>query len=475
MTNEMTSTSESHSNLCFLTIQQASELLRRRELSPVELTRAFLERIDSIDGDLHAYITVLADTAMAGAQAAEAAISRGDYIGPLHGIPIALKDLYATDGVRTSANSNVLKDWVPSYDATTTAKLKSAGAILLGKLTMHEFALGGPDDSNPFPAARNPWNLEYMPGGSSSGSGVAVAAGLCMGSLGSCTGGSIRGPASFCSIVGFKATYGRVSRFGVVPLSWSLDHCGPMTWTVEDAAIMLQAIAGYDPQDPATSGVPVPDYTQSLREDIRGLTIGVPRDYFFAEHPDIDSEITAIVDKGISALQDLGARVEEVTIPSLEAARAAHPVIMLGEAFAYHERNLKSRPQDFGGKTRDRFYIGGLFTLSDYVQAQRVRSQLKREFAQVMQHVDLIVTPSTNRPPDTFEWIDPTSRVRSPSFSSPFNMTGLPAISVPCGFTSAGLPVGMQIVGRPFGEATVLRASYTYQQHALLFQRRPPI
>jgi len=242
------------SELCYLTIREAGRLLKSRKLSPVELTRAFLTRIEQLDKTLNAYITVLPDRAMAEARAAEAALLRGDYRGPLHGIPIALKDLYDTQGIRTTASSRVMANRIPHEDATTTALLTAAGAILLGKLAMHEFALGGPDPTCGFPLARNPWNLDHIPGGSSSGSGTAVAAGLCMGSLGSCTGGSIRGPASYCSIVGLKPTYGRVSRYGVVPLSWTLDHCGPMTWTVEDTATMLQVIAGSDPKDPPPAG-----------------------------------------------------------------------------------------------------------------------------------------------------------------------------------------------------------------------------
>jgi aspartyl-tRNA(Asn)/glutamyl-tRNA(Gln) amidotransferase subunit A len=260
----------SETALWYLTIREASALLRSGQLSPVELTRAFLQRIDHLDSTLQAYITVLPEQAMTAARVAEAEMLRGDYKGPLHGIPIALKDLYDTKAIKTTASSRVMAQRVPGEDATTTARLAEAGTILLGKLAMHEFALGGPDPTCGFPLARNPWNLAHIPGGSSSGSGTAVAAGLCMGSLGSCTGGSIRGPAAYCSMVGLKPTYGRVSRYGVVPLSWSLDHCGPMTWTIEDAALMLQAIAGYDPKDPSSSRAPVPDYQAALTEDIKG-------------------------------------------------------------------------------------------------------------------------------------------------------------------------------------------------------------
>ena len=462
-------------DLHYLTIRQASELLRRQELSPVELIQAFLNRIDATDGDLHSYLLVLKEQALADARTAEAEILRGGYKGPLHGIPFALKDLYDTAGVRTTSGSKVDIDRVPTEDATTTARLKAAGGILMGKLAMHEFALGGPDFTTPFLPARNPWNKDYVTGGSSSGSGAAVAAGQCMGALGSCTGGSIRGPASLCGIVGLKATYGRVSRAGVVTLSWSQDHCGPMTWTVEDTAYMLQAIAGYDPRDPTTSSAPVPDYSLSLREDIRGLTIGVPRHFFFGNDPNINPEVLSTVEKELEVLQELGANLEEVTIPSLEYVRAANTIIMLSEAYAFHEKNLKSRPEDFGQMVRDRFRIGGLFSSSDYVQALRCRQMVKKEFAEVLQRVDLLVSPTMTQPAAVFEGYDATSTVRGPSFTAPYNLTGLPAISVPCGFTSTGLPVGMQIAGKPFDEPGVLRAAYAYQQHARWFERRPPM
>ena len=461
--------------LCYLTIREASALLRDGRLSPVELTRAFLERIESLDGTLLAYITVLADDAMAEARAAEAEILRGEYRGPMHGIPIALKDLYDTKGVRTTAGSRVMADRVPAEDATTTALLRASGAVLLGKLAMHEFAVGGPDPTCGFPLARNPWSLEHIPGGSSSGSGAAVAAGLCMGALGSCTGGSIRGPASHCGTAGIKATYGRVSRYGVVPLSWTLDHCGPLTWTVEDSAIMLQAIAGYDPKDPTTSHAPVPDYLASVEGDIRGLRIGVPRHYFFADDPDISTDTLSAVETALGVLEDLGAVLEDVTVPSLAYARASQPVIMTSEAFAYHQNNLRTRPQDFGEMVRARIRIGGLFTAGEYVQAQRARSVLKRDFAEVLRRVDVVASPTMSTPAPRFDEVDAMSTARVPSFTGPYNLTGMPAISVPCGFTPQGLPVGLQIAGKPFDEPTVFRTAYAYQQQARWFERRPPV
>ena len=465
----------SQTNLYHLTIREASALLKSGQLSPVELTQSFLDRIEATDDRLHSFIIVLKEQALDDARLAEAEIRRGDYKGPLHGIPFALKDLYDTAGITTTSGSKVDIDRVPTEDATTTARLKAAGGILLGKLAMHEFALGGPDFTTPFPPARNPWNLAHITGGSSSGSGAAVASGQAMAALGSCTGGSIRGPASLCGIVGLKATYGRVSRAGVVTLSWSQDHCGPMTWTVEDTAYMMQALAGYDPKDPTTSTAPVPDYSLSLREDIKGLTIGVPRHFFFAPHESVNPEVVATVEKGLKVLEGLGANLQEVTIPSLEYVRAANSVIMLSEAFAYHEKNLQTRAHDFGEMVRARFRIGGLFSASDYVQSQRIRKVVNRECAEVLQKVDVLVTPTMTQPAAAFEGYDATSNITGRSFTAPFNLTGLPAISVPCGFTASGLPVGMQIAGKPFDEPGVIRAAYAYQQEARWFEQRPSI
>ena len=460
--------------LHFMTIHEFSGLVRDGKLSPVELTQAFLDRIQAVDGQVRAYVTPTADSAMEEARAAEAEIQAGKYRGPLHGIPIALKDLYDTRGVRTTGQSKVLEHRVPSEDATTTALLRQAGSVFLGKLAMHEFALGGPATSL-FDQARNPWNLDHVTGGSSSGSGAAVAAGLCMGSLGSDTGGSIRGPASLCGIVGLKPTYGRVSRYGVLPLAWSLDHCGPMTWTVEDTALMLQVIAGHDPKDTTSSRGPVPDYTASLVEDVKGIRIGVPRHYFLNQDSGLDPETAAAVEKAIADLEGMGAKVEEVTVPSLDVARVANTVTMLTEAFTYHWKNLKTQPQNFGEDVRLRFYLGGLFTAGDYIQAQRARSRVTREFAKVMERVDVIATPTSLKAASALKDLDPMGSMGAPSFTGPFNQTGMPAISVPCGFTSQGLPIGFQLAGRSFDEATVLRVAYTYQQQAGWYKQRPQV
>ena len=461
----------SSQDLYLLTIHEAAELVRSRQLSPVELTQAFLDRIEAVDNRLKSYITLLPETAMEAAREAETEISKGNYRGPLHGIPIALKDLYDTAGVPTMAQSKVLEHRVPDSDATVVTRLREAGTVLLGKLTMHEFALGFP--ASLYESPRNPWNLDHVTGGSSSGSGAGIAAGTCMGTLGSCTGGSIRGPASYCGIVGLKPTYGRVSRHGVLPLSWSLDHVGPMTWTVEDTAHMMQAIAGRDPNDPTSSTEPVPDYAASLREDVSGLVIGVPRHYFFDSSAGADAEMLAAVDKALSELEGLGARVEEVTIPSLDLAGPANWLIMMSEAYAYHKANLAAQPENFGPVVRHRFYIGGLFSSGEYVMAQQARTRIRREFAEVMQRVDLIGCPTMLGPAPVFDTFDPSSVVLGRSFTAPFNETGMPAISVPCGFTESGLPLGLQLAGRPFEEETVIRAGYTYQQHAGWYKQRP--
>ena len=448
-----------------LTIHEAGELLKNGALSPVELTQAFFDRIAETDDRLHSFITLLFDEARTEARAAEAEIRSGRYRGHLHGIPIALKDLYDTAGIRTTAGSRVDFDRVPPVDSTPTARLKEAGSILLGMLAMHEFALGGPDWTTPFEPACNPWNLAHITGGSSSGSASAVSSGQAMGALGSCTGGSIRGPASLCGIVGLKPTYGRVSRSGVVTLSWSQDHVGPMTWTVEDSAYMLQAIAGHDAKDPTSSHAPVPDYSLSLREDIKGKVIGLPRHYFFDADPSVSAEAVAVVEKAVVELESLGAKIETVELPSLEYVRAANTIIMVS----------KTRPQVFGEIVRARFRIGGLLSAGDYLQAQRCRQWSKREFAEALRKVDFFVTPTMTQPAAAFEGYDPNTTIMGRSFTAPFNVTGLPAISVPCGFTAAGLPVGMQIAGRPFDEPGVIQAAYTYQQHARWYEQRPAI
>jgi aspartyl-tRNA(Asn)/glutamyl-tRNA(Gln) amidotransferase subunit A len=456
--------------LCFAGIRELGARFRRRELSPVELATDLLQRIERLDKRLNAYVTLTADRALADARAAEAALARGD-AGPLVGIPIAYKDLYATRGIRTTAGSALLADWVPSEDSTCVRRLQDAGMVMLGKLITHEFAFGIQFPGHRFLPARNPWNLDHIPGGSSSGSGAALAAGLTTAALGSDTGGSIRGPASFCGIVGLKPTYGRVSRAGVVTLSWTLDHTGPMARSVEDCAFLLQSLAGHDPADPASSGAPVAHYVGALDEGIRGLRVGVVRDYFFEG---VTDEVASAFAAALDVLRRLGATVRDVQVPSIHAA-PAFMVIMLTEAFAYHERDLRERPDLYGDVLREKLMAGGLFRADEYVQAQRLRRQLCDDVARVLQDVDVLVTPTSPTPAPAFSVVLDPDFPFGRSNMPPFNMTGLPALALPCGFSSAGLPLSLQIAGRPFDEATVLRAGHAYEQATEWHRRRPPV
>ena len=464
--------SQPSTELHHLTIREAAGLIESKQLSPVELTQAFLDRIDAVDGDIKSYITLLRDGAMEQARAAEAEIQAGNYRGPLHGIPMGHKDLYDTKGILTTGQSKLYENRVPTEDSTAIARLNEAGSILLGKVAMFELAMGGPETSI-FDQTLHPYGAEIATGGSSSGSATAVAAGTAMGSLGSDTGGSIRGPASSCGIVGHKPTYGLVSRYGVLDLSWSLDHCGPMTWTVEDSALMTQAIAGYDPKDPASANVAVPDYSEALREDVKGLRIGVPEHYCFGEGSGTDEQVEALVKKALEDLESLGAHVEPVTIPCLEYAPQVNIVIIMSEAYSIHLPNVRTQPEKFGENFIKHLYTGGLFSASDYIQAQRARSVIRREFHEVMKSYDLLALPMGHRVPGKLEDFEPGSSLYGPSFMAPFNQTGMPAISIPCGLSKNGLPVGMQLAGRVFDDATVFRAAYTYQQHAGHYKKRP--
>jgi len=454
-----------------LTIHEARSLIRGKTLSPVELTRAFLNRIDAVDGRLHSYLWVAADEALAEARGAEAEILQGHYRGPLHGIPFAVKDQYDVKGRPALMRMPSPAEREATVDATAVARLREAGAVLLGKLMMS----GLPGD---LPQTRNPWDLERSPGGSSTGPGAATAAGLCMASLGEDTAGSIRNPASLCGLVGMKPTYGRVSRAGLAPLSWSLDHSGPMTWIVEDIAYMLQALAGHDPRDPTSIPAPVPYYAASLRPDLKGLVIGVPREYIEAARPQLDPGILARVDGAIEGLGALGAEIREVAVPSLAYATIANAVIYATEFFAAHKHEVAGLLQASAASRRARLYLGALSGAADYIQAQRLRSRLKREFAEVFHRVDVLALPAQLKAAPLLEGADPLDtlfRNLSPDFAGPFNLAGLPALCVPCGFNEQGLPVSLQLLGKPFDEPTLLRAGYAYQQHARHYERRPPV
>ena len=470
--------------LWYLTIREAGALLRSGELSPVELTRVFLERIDRLDGRLQAYITVLPEAAMAAARVAEAEMLRGHYKGPLHGIPIALKDLYDTKGIKTTASSRVIAQRVPSADATTTTRLAAAGTILLGKLAMHEFALGGPDPTCGFPLARNPWNLEHIPGGSSSGSGTAVAAGLCMGSLGSCTGGSIRGPAAYCSMVGLKPTYGRVSRYGVVPLSWSLDRCGPMTWTVEDTALMLQAIAGFDPQDPSTSQAPVPDYQAALKADIKGLRIGVIKEAVEADF--LQPQVKATVMQAITDLSTLGATIVEVSIPILPSAAAVTRAILAVESATLHHDWIRTRLRDYDHNVQIDFLTGAILPAQLYYKAQQLRELTRQQVFAALQQADVLALPGSSEPAPllpTRPGIQSKEEARQRmagrrSFTGVFNLANVPALCVPCGFVGVdgkNLPIGLQLAAKPFADGLLLKVAHAYEQSTTWHTRRPPM
>jgi aspartyl-tRNA(Asn)/glutamyl-tRNA(Gln) amidotransferase subunit A len=462
-------------DIFYLGIGEIGALFRRKELSPVEVTDSLLQRIDFFDGSLHSFITVTADLAREQARQAEKELRSGTDRGPLRGIPIALKDLYMTRSIRTTCHSAVLESWVPDYDATTVVKLREAGTILLGKLGMHEFAFGGPSIDAPFPAVRNPWNTDHIPGGSSSGSGAALAAGFCYGALGSDTGGSIRTPSSHCAVVGIKPTYGRVSRYGVVPLSWSLDHAGPMARKVEDCAILLQAIAGYDRQDQASADVPVPNFQSQLKEGIRGLRVGVPRAGWFDENLGVDAQTETVFNQALDVLKSLGAIVSDIDGKPFSLARKANQTILICEAYAYHEKTLHETPMKFGSTVRRRMLEGAFLSAADYITAQRARSVLNEQIIANFADVDVFVVPGAPRPPEAFAAMDPNEQNLRPSFTNPFNLTGLPAMSLPCGFTVGNLPAGLQIVAPHFEEATCFRVAYAYERATEWHKRRAPL
>lgn len=464
--------------LCFLSFTQLAEQIQRRELSPVEVTQAYLERIQTIDSKLNSYLTVTVERALQEAKVTEEQIQKGNYLGPLHGIPLAHKDIVATKGIKTTCASKVLKDNVPDDDATVIERLHTAGAILLGKLNMNEFATISP--SVYFGRVNNPWNLAHNPGGSSSGSGAAVAAGLCAGSLGTDTGGSIRIPAAFCGIVGLKATHGRISLQGVTPLSWSLDHVGPMTRTVKDAALMLQALAGYDPHDVGSSETPVSDYTAKLTHEIKGLKLGVPRS-FFSEYT--DPEVKNAFDAAVKTLSGLGAQIEEVVLPPLENAwtQLALPILNV-EANTWHEPYLHNQAEDYGPTVRKFLERGKGASAIEYVKAQRAKVRFRRDMLAACSNVDVLLTPGELIPPPLHEARSVTINGKEVSLMAalisatcPFNLTGQPALSIPCGVSASGLPLALQIVGKPFDEATVLQVGHAYEGQTEWHKRRPEV
>jgi aspartyl-tRNA(Asn)/glutamyl-tRNA(Gln) amidotransferase subunit A len=454
-------------------ILEIAEKLKRRTVSPVELTRDCLERIERLNSGLNAFITITGESAMSQARQAEEEIQRGGWRGPLHGVPLALKDIIDTAGIRTTAASALFKDRIPAEDAEVVRRLKDAGAVLLGKQNLHEFAYGGSSIVSYYGEVHNPLNPAYIPGGSSGGSAAAVAAGLCYGAIGTDTAGSIREPAALCGVVGLKPTNGRVSARGVIPLSWSLDHVGPITATVSDAAVILQVTAGFDAGDVTSEDIPVADYVAGLGSRPKALRIGVPRAYFFEG---LDAEIQSAVKQALSLLTKLDADVREIEldVPTDRTVQSA-------ESYAYHAEHVARTPELYQPETLRRIRTGADVSATDYIHHRRELEKARREIRKVFENVDVFITPTTPVPPPTIVQLKENPDQLRPAEilllrnTRPVNVWGLPAISVPCGFTSGGLPIGMQIVGPHWGEALVLQTAQSYEQATDWHKRRPEL
>ena len=471
-----------NSDLLNLTISELAPKIRLKEVSPVELTEAALARVDQLQPVLNSFITILHDQARAQAKEQEAALMRGEYRGPLHGIPVGIKDNLATGGIRTTVGSKALADHVPQEDAQVVSLIKQAGGVILGKENLEEFAAGSTSNNLHYGAVHNPWNLDHIPGGSSGGGGANVAAGVTFASFGTDLGGSVRGPANFCGIVGMKQTYGRVSQRGLMVTSFNGDHIGPMTRSVRDSALMLQAIAGYDPLDPSTVPVPVPDYTESLEKGLSGLKVGVPADYYFDL---IDPEVEAAVRKAIDTLVELGAEVREVSLPSMQYAGALR-ILGMADGLVAHEPHIENHREDYGPTVLYRALAGQFVLGRDYSKAMKVQRIIKEDYARVLQDVDFLATPSSPIPAwridsDTVTLDGSEYPVRGPGAgmtarcTSPSNATGLPAMSIPCGFNREGLPIGLQLIGRPFEEALLYQAAHGYEAVSPSKGIRPPV
>jgi aspartyl-tRNA(Asn)/glutamyl-tRNA(Gln) amidotransferase subunit A len=461
-----------------LDLRGVSDAIQARRISSVEATQAYLRRIEQHNAVLQAYVTVTPGLALAQAQRCDAKLARGESRGPLHGVPIALKDLIAVAGVRMTGGSQVLADYVPTEDSPIATKLVESGAVILGKASMHEFAFGrahtdGNMDTGPFPTGRNPWNVERITAGSSSGSGAAAAAGLCAGALGSDTGGSIRGPAALCGIVGHKPTYGLVTRRGCLPQCWSLDHVGPMTRGVWDAAIMLQAIAGHDPGDASTSQARPPSYTRNLEAGVRGMRFGLPR-RFYVDWPGLHPDVRSAALAAFAELERQGARIVDVDAPTLDQAQGIWGA-MLAEMYEYHRDTIRAHPERYRASTRLLMLASALCSAHDLVRAQRLRARLAREVRDILGTVDAIIFPGQAEPATPFPADpNPSELVRAASrYTNVWNLVGLPACVVPSGFSTDGLPVSIQIVGRPFDDATVLRIARAYERATPWHTRRP--
>lgn len=458
-----------------LTIAEAAAALRSGTLTATDLTRTILDRAIALNAALGAYVTITEDAAMEQAAAADADFAAGVDHGPLQGIPLAIKDIIAMRGAGTTANSRVLAtDWGADTDAPVTARLREAGAVFVGKSTTSEFALGLPDAEKGFPVPHNPWNVAHTPAGSSSGTGVATAAQLALGGLGTDTGGSVRGPACVNGHTGLKVTFGRVPKNGVVPLGYSLDSIGPMARSALDCALLLEVMAGYDPGDPNAATVEVPKYSELLSGGVEGLKIALPVPYFF-ENDDLDPEQRSAVLAAVSQLVGLGATSDEIVLEHAAEAKDANHIILVAEAYAYHRNNLVHRWQDYGRFTRPSLGRGALYTAADYAQASRFRTFWAEQVARVLGAYDVIITPSAPTPAERADQMDASSRLAKPSYTGHWNLCGLPAVAVPVGLSSSGLPLSMQVIGKPFAEATVLKVAHTLQQvtdHHLLV---PPV
>jgi aspartyl-tRNA(Asn)/glutamyl-tRNA(Gln) amidotransferase subunit A len=458
-----------------LTIKDAAAGLRAGAVSSVELTSALLERISSLNESLGAFVAVWHETAMDAAAAADRDFAAGVDRGVLQGIPLAVKDIIATEDAPTTANSRVLDpEWGKGVDAPVVARLRAVGSVVLGKSTTSEFAVGLPDPDKGFLIPRNPWNVDHTPAGSSSGTGIAVAAGLALGGLGTDTGGSVRGPAAVNGHTGLKVTFGRVPKNGVAPLGYTLDSVGPMARTAYDCAVMLEVMAGYDSGDFYAAQVEVPQYSAMLTGDVQGLRIGVPIPYFY-DSPEVVDEVRTAVFAALDVLKGVGATTTEMEVPHAKRAKEANGVTMAAEAFAYHRNNLVNRWTDYGRYTRRALVRGAFFTSADYTQAQRFRSFFRRAVADLLTTYDVLITPTWPTPAPRSEEMSPERQYRSPNFTSPWNFAGLPALAVPCGFSSSGLPLSMQIIGKPFAEGTVLKVADAYQQLTDWHSKVPPV
>jgi len=456
------------------TIAEAAKLIAAKQLSPVELTQACLDRVHKLEDRLHAFVHLTEERALAEARAAEAAIMAGRPKGPLHGIPIGLKDIVDTKGIPTTCGSKILQDNIPDSDATCAEKLAHAGTVLVGKTTTHEFADGGPSFDLPKPPARNPWNTDHFTAGSSSGTGAAIAAGLVLGGIGTDTGGSIRGPAALCGIAGIKPTYGLVSRAGVAPAAFSLDHIGPMAWTAEDCALMLQALAGPDPRDPASATQPVPDYTALLGAGVKGLKIGVIHHFH-----EIDCKVSAGTQRGIDAaigtFRELGAEIREVQLSPLPDWQACGSLISITERAAAYDEWAKTRLGDFGERVQRRLMLGALVSGVDYVQAVRRRRELRAELQAAMAGLDVVLTAAAPGEAPKIDNVPIWDLFERPSFTIPFNVAGYPAISICSGYGEGGLPVAIQLVAKPFQEPTLFRVADAFEKATPHRNTRPAL